>query len=410
MAAIRPELRHLDLAKLTDRLAFYALWESRLHWEYPELEWRLTASDMAHLGSYDVSQFLADGGTGLSSALQGNWPTLLDLMPGFEAHSRCAHVDAAAFTKALPWPLQLIWNDRPDLKASHDIRTDEGRIGLLRWWFLFGHREHPRVRWSVSAELSALDWHVQGRLPWQHLHQLATSFDACAPENGRCGKPLPYVPFRVCSSRTDLRQAFDLSQPTGCDALLAWWAAHGVREYGPLVSLFNNPLDEQPGMNIVGYARSVIGIAEDVRMAAQSAGLAGIPFAVVDAPMPGPQKSDHSLDGHIVERPTWPVSLYCLPPTETIRLGMEGGRPLLDSGTYNIGGWHWELPVWPDHLTEQPLSFPGHVRRQLVAVQEKPACRCASVQESLPHRPGCRISDQGHHSRQKFRGMAGHRA
>lgn len=449
MAAIRPELRHLDIGRLTDRIALYALWESRLHREYPEIEWKLTAEDLSLLSSYEVDRFLADGGSGLSCALNGNWPTLLDLMPGFESYSRQASIGPAAFTDALPPPLRLIWRDRADLQASHDIGTAEGRIGFLRWWFLFGHLEHPRVRWSVSDELVALDQHGQGRWPWprflslivsgrndldksrfspdtetnwfnglvwwqrsgcaefgvpswslmwltklrQQLHQIAIDFKASSAAQERHASALPYVVFRVWSSRDDLRQAFDIALPNGCDGLLAWWSEHGISEYGGLSQVFDNPMGEQPGMNIIGYARSVIGIAEDVRMAAHSAAMARVPYAVLDVPIPGPQKLDHSLDAHIVEQPQWPVSLYCLPPTETIRLGMEGGRTLLDCGTYNIGGWHWELPVWPDHLAgvidsvDEVWVYSEFVRQAFAQRTDKPVHKMPLAVE-LPVSPG----------------------
>lgn len=449
MVAIRPELRHLSLDRLPDRIVLFALWESRLHHEYPEMEWRLTAPDLACLQGYEMSRLIAEGGQGLSCVLKGNGPTLLDLMPGFDAHCREVDIGVASLEQALPPALQLIWGDRPDLQVSHDIWTMEGRIGFLRWWFHFGHREHVRVRWSVAQELSELDWHAQGRWPWprflslivhgrsdlekarfspdsennwfnglawwlrsghlefgvpswslwwhtglrQHLHRIATTFDARDASNGHCARALPYVAHRVWSSRQDLQQTFDLRQPAGCDGLLAWWAAHGPSEYGQLEALFANPMDEQPGLNIVGYARSVIGIAEDVRMAAHSADLAGIPFAVIDAPVPGPQKLDHSLDKHIVEQPCWPVSLYCLPPTETIRLGIEGGRMLLDAGTYNIGGWHWELPVWPDHLAgvidsvDEVWVYSEFVRQAFASKTDKPVRKMPLAVE-LPDNPG----------------------
>lgn len=449
MAAIRPDLRHLRIDRLPDRIVLYALWESRLHREYPEMEWRLTAADMACLRGYEMSRLVAEVGQGLSCVLKGNGPTLLDQLPGFDAFCREAAIGVASLEGALPAALQLIWNDRPDLQASHDIRTMEGRIGFLRWWFHFGHREHPRIRWTVDQGLSELDWHDQGRWPWprflslivqgrsdldksrfapdsednwfnglawwlrsgqaefgvpswsllwhtglrQHLHRISATFDARDASNGHCARSLPYVAHRVWSSRQDLQQAFDLRQAAGCDALLAWWSAHGPSEYGQLDALFANPMDEQPGLNIVGYARSVIGIAEDVRMAAHSATLGGIPFAVVDAPVPGPQKLDLSLDRHIVDQPCWPVSLYCLPPTETIRLGIEGGRMLLDSGTYNIGGWHWELPVWPDHLTgvldsvDEVWVYSEFVRQAFSDKTDKPVRKMPLAVE-LPENPG----------------------
>lgn len=453
MAAIRPELRHLDIARFTDRLALYALWEGKLHREYPETEWRLTAEDMHHLRGYSMSQFLSEGGTGLSCALQGNWPTVLDLMPGFDQHSRQAAIGAAAFTDALPLPLQMIWRDRPDLQALHDMTTAHGRAGVLQWWLRFGHVEHPRVDWTTEPELSNLDRHgpkqwpwprfltliVQGRsdldkavfgpdtetgwfngLVWWHhsgcaefgvaawslfmhtplrqlLHGIASTFDARDAAHGACARPLPYVLHRVWTGRADLRQAFDLRQPAGCDGLLTWWTGHGLSEYQSLVQLFEDPQVEQPGMNIVGYARSVIGIAEDVRMAARSAELAGIPYVVIDAPIKGPQKVDRSLDEHIVDQPRWPVTLYCLPPTEIIRLGLEGGRRLLDAGTYNIGGWHWELPVWPDHLTgvidsvDEVWVYSEFVRQAFAGRTDKPVRKMPLAVE-LPSTPGANRS------------------
>ena len=43
----------------------------------------------------------------------------------------------------------------------------------------------------------------------------------------------------------------------------------------------------------------------------------------------------------------YPVSLFCLPPTEMIRLVLEGSGALIGSHTYKIGAWPWELPNWP---------------------------------------------------------------
>lgn len=449
MAAIRTELRHLNLDHLPDRISLFGLWEGSLHQQYPELEWRLSPEDTRYLSACGVSQFVAEGGVGLSSSLRGNWPTVFDLMPGFDEHCRLAEIGVAAFEHSLPLPLHLIWNDRSDLRALHEVGTAEGRTGFLQWWLRFGHLEYPRVQWTLATDLNDIDRHGAGCWPWprflslivagrsdldktrfaadteahwfnvlawwlrsgcsefgvsawslmwhtplrQELHKMAATFDARDPLNGRCAKPLPYVPFQVWSSRADLQQAFPLGTPAGCNGLLTWWADSGAREYGSLQQLFDDPMDETPGMNIVGYARSVIGIAEDVRMAVRSADLAGIPHAVIDAPIPGPQPLDRSLDDRIVDHPQWPVSLYCLPPTEMIRLGMEGGRKLLNSGTYNIGGWHWELPVWPAHLSDvidtvdEVWVYSEFVRQAFTHQTDKPVRKMPLAVE-LPGSPG----------------------
>lgn len=406
LQGIRPDIAHLRTDELLDRIAVYAWWESDSRKDYSEMEWTLTPVDLDTLRGFKADELFAQGGRGFTRMLRGNWPSVLDMVPGFTALTREVVVDESSFTQALPQPLRLIWGDRPDLQSSHDIGSAEGRIGFLRWWFNFGHKEHLRVDWRLAPELLAVDAHGDRQWPWPHvlslivagrsdldpsqfapvseknwfngllwwhrsgcaefavpawslmnhtglrrqLHQRAAGFNALQAPGGGCAMPLPYPVYMVWSTRGDLQQAFDLRQKAGCEQLQAWWAQHGNTEYAGVSDLFADPSTEQPGINIVGYARSVIGIAEDVRMAARSAQLAGVPHAVIDVPMPGPAKLDHSLESLIVEQPRWPVSLYCLPPTEIIRLGMEGGRQLLNSGTYNVGAWHWELPVWPEHL------------------------------------------------------------
>jgi glycosyltransferase involved in cell wall biosynthesis len=438
LLGIRPDIAHLKTDQLLDRIAVYAWWESDSRKDYAEMEWTLTPADLDALRGLHADELFTQGGRGFTRLLRGNWPSVLDLVPGFTARTREVVVDETSFIQALPQPLRLIWADRPDLQASYDITQVSGRIGLLMWWFGFGHKEYVRVAWRVDASLRQLRPHgpqgtfplplflsliVQGRDDLRNLYPLDTetgwlaaliwweqngfhefavpswslrnhmalrsqlaqksaAFDATrhlAP--APCARPLPYLPCLIWSARADLKAAFDLGSAAGCDGLEAWWKANGPTEYTAVISLFEDPASQLPGLNIVGYAQSVIGIAEDVRMAARSAQVAGLPCCVIDAPMPGPARLDHTLDAQMVTAPVHPVSLYCLPPTEMIRLGMEGGRSLLTAGTYNIGAWHWELPAWPGYLAgvhqmvDEIWVFSEYVGTAFARLGDKPVRR-----------------------------------
>jgi glycosyltransferase involved in cell wall biosynthesis len=452
VAAFRVDLQHFDLHRVQDRIVFYAWWERRLHQDYPEIEWRLGEKDLAFLRTYGVARFIDEGGTGLSFALQGNWPTVLDLMPGFHEHGREAVIDIEAFTNRLPKPLQLVWGDRPDLQRAHDIRNIGGRVGFLQWWFNFGHLEHRRIAWRVDPALLEIDLHGEGAWPWPRFLSLIvagrtdldrSSFDPVSSKNwlnglvwwhcrgfsefavpawslmnhirfrsslrrqwaasragllDGCGGAgnIPCAAQMVWLIRADLQQAFDLRVEAGGAQLLSWWQAHGQADYGNLTGLLEDPSEELPGLNIVGYARSVMGLAEDVRMAVRSAQLANAPFTVIEAPMPGPPALDKSLDAEIASRVRRPVSLYCLPPTEMIRLGMEGGRQLLNSGTYNIGAWPWELPVWPDRFmgviesVDEIWVFSHFVRNAFAEKTAKPLRHMPLAVELPAHPPANR--------------------
>lgn len=435
MAGIRPDLQALDLTCWPHRLALYLWWESTAHQDYPGQQWQLSVDDLKALSRIDW-EAIAQAGVcpGLSTVLKGNWPTVLDLVEGFRTHACEVSIGIAAFHSAIPSALQLIWQDRADLRATYDLAMPHGRIELLKWWFLYGYEEYPRISWQVQPDFLALVRHgPQGRfplpaflsaivswrsdlrplydleteagwlgslqwwsqsgqaecgvpgwsLPWhaalrRELHGMATAFDA---RHAGAAQALPYLAFAVLQLRPDLCAAFNIEQPEGCEQLQAWWTANGQTEYAALAALFEDPDRQTPGLNIVGYAQGVIGISEDVRMAVRSLSHAQVSVAVIDAPMPGPAPRDHTLDDLLATQPAHPFSLYCLPPPELGRLAMEGGLRLLRSGTYNIGGPHWELPMWPRHLAgvfdtlDEVWTYTAFVYQAIAPLTSKPVLK-----------------------------------
>ena len=106
------------------------------------------------------------------------------------------------------------------------------------------------------------------------------------------------------------------------------------------------------GVNLVGFARGVLGLGEDIRMATMACQRASMPVAVIDAPIPGPVKEDDTLNALLVKNLTYSMSVFFLPPQEMIRLAIQGGANLINSNAYNIGAWPWELPNWPSAFNQ----------------------------------------------------------
>lgn len=435
VAGLRPDLRHLDLSIWTHRLSLYLWWESPARQTYVDQQWRLFADDLEALSRIDWATLAEEGTTpGISVVLKGNWPTVLDLVPGFHKHACEASIGVADFGSTTPSALRLIWQDRADVRATCDLATPRGRRDLLMWWLLGGHKEYTRVAWHMSPDFLDLVWHgPQGRFPlpaflpaivsgrddlralydleteggclgslqwWcQHGHaeygvpgwapqwhtalrrelrRIAAAFDA---QSAGAARALPYLTFAVWQMRPDLRAAFDIGQAQGCEQLQAWWTAYGQKEYTALTVLFDDPGRQTPGINVVGYAKAVIGIAEDVRMAVRSLSHAQVPVAVIDAPMHGPAPCDHTLDDLLTAQPVHRFSLYCLPPPELARLPLEGGARLLQSGTYNICATPWELPAWPRHLAgvfdafDEVWTYTGFVHQAIAPLTSKPVLK-----------------------------------
>jgi glycosyltransferase involved in cell wall biosynthesis len=102
------------------------------------------------------------------------------------------------------------------------------------------------------------------------------------------------------------------------------------------------------GVNVIGFPQGVLGLGEDARMAARVLQMSSTPVTLLNAPMAGPAKLEHSVDHLISEELKYNISLICLPAPEMVRLAIEGGRHLIDAPTHRIGAWPWELPHWPD--------------------------------------------------------------
>jgi glycosyltransferase involved in cell wall biosynthesis len=102
------------------------------------------------------------------------------------------------------------------------------------------------------------------------------------------------------------------------------------------------------GVNLIGFADGVLGLGEDLRMMARAALRAGLNVAIVDVGLHGRSVTSrpHGWDGLLVERPLFPVSVFCLPPFETMRLRIERG-PEAFAAARNIGCWPWELTSLP---------------------------------------------------------------
>ncbi|MCA8141188.1 glycosyltransferase family 4 protein [Burkholderia multivorans] len=302
----RPDLREqFDLSTFTGRLNMLLWWNAHSKYAYPQLRWS-TARIFDRLNKLD------DGDT-------------------------CGLFRVPAF-------LPRLVNSRPDLRSLFEIDTFRGRLDAMRWWARHGKREYP-----------GLEWHFQDSIG--DLMRTDKSVSSAIA--------LPRFLVSIRQSRPDLVAAFDIATTHGAISLISWWQNYGKEEYPVLEQLTITLADDNTppvvsidggmlrtlarpfGVNIVGFPQGILGLGEDARMAAQAMQLAGFDVALVNAPMSGPSRLDMSMNHLLRDDLAYQVSLFCLPPPEMVRLTLEGGRRLVESDTYRIGAWPWELPHWP---------------------------------------------------------------
>ena len=233
-----------------------------------------------------------------------------------------------------------LWRFRQDIRDAFDLGRPDGLRAFLGWVLVYGFKECPTLGLYCDEGLKrALTAAGRG-----FAHGL---------------EPLDSLAAALWRARKELQLHFPLDSLDGRHAYLAWHRNEGRRAYGQ-DSLFEPPQTPSPparaaavprqaltpGVNLIGFARGELGIGEDVRMAAESCAVAGIPFTVYDTP-PGPthRQADRRLDAHITTEAPHAVNVFCLTGFDTARTYVE--HPNLFEGRYNIGYWPWELPDWP---------------------------------------------------------------
>ncbi|NMP27993.1 glycosyltransferase family 4 protein [Rahnella sp. SAP-1] len=305
----------------------------------------------------------------------------------------------------LPRFILLVLEERKDIREAFDLKKVAGLDGFLGWWQLYGKVDYPQfyfdtelamaykqemVTLPVGISLPRFLLELQQQLPeltssidisdvasilaliswWQEYgFKKIQCFDAYLDLNSlrlfatvlKNGRKIPLILDAIFESRKDLQAIFKNEDVVNYKELVAWWNMHGRFEYSILgnalleitaennVDITLSTISHKPlGINIVGFPQGTLGLGEDARLAGQVIESLGLDGVYINAPIPGPAKTvmpEGKLP--IVKNCRFSTTLFCLPPTEMIRLAIEGGQHLIDNDEYKIGAWPWELPHWP---------------------------------------------------------------
>jgi len=358
---------HLDCHTEAGVLGLIAWWEGQRS-EYPGVSWPNDNIFPSLLYEHDT-QIQQDGFLPITKGLMAIWRVREDLQKNYPLDTRESRNDFIFwwldsgvrqyrflfFTPLLYAPaievqqdailpitngLLAVWNIRPDLQERFPIDTTAGRQELVDWWLNSGVRYYRFLLFTPLLYAPATE-----------MRQDATS-------------PITNSLLAVWNIRPDLQKAFPIGTAAGRQALVDWRQKHGVQEYELLhsekaPSPVNTPeLSAMPssfgsyqshGVNVTGFPKGVLGLGEDVRMAAASLSTAAIAFSVFNMPITlGAAISATDVDHHIQQEPVYATNLFCLPGPVTYQLMLRVGSRYFD-GRYNIGAWQWELPHWPEY-------------------------------------------------------------
>lgn len=369
LLAERPDLAPaLNIDTLQGLFACIEWWERHGKFEYTRLSWS-TAAIWRDLNEIER----VDGETGL------RFPRFLapllaeraDLPPSYRLDGLSGIFESASwwwrhgnreYTR-VKWDLAALWHylngaarEEPSyleiprfVSVLQSLRRDlpftadtlSGELEWFDWWTAHGRHEYLMLEWSARGQWERLlrNEDPEGRLP-----------------------AYPHFLHGLWHERPDLHESFDCTSEDGIYRLVLWWQVEGQHEYshlagadvvfdaesGNYIATARKRFGAMPfGVNIVGFPQGSLGLGEDARTAARVFEGMKVPAVLVNAPMVGPAKRDHSMDRLLADDLRYGITLFCLPPPEMVRLALEGGRRIIASDTYRIGAWPWELPHWP---------------------------------------------------------------
>jgi glycosyltransferase involved in cell wall biosynthesis len=137
----------------------------------------------------------------------------------------------------------------------------------------------------------------------------------------------------------------------------------------------------QSGVNLVGYARGVLGMGEHVRMSGRAMVAADIPCGVVDFDLGiGDRKQSHDQLVPTLRSNGFNCNIFHINADQMARTYWHLGGEFF-SGRRNIGYWAWELSKWPE-IWRPTIGFVDEiwapsrfVQNALAAETDKPVVR-----------------------------------
>lgn len=167
--------------------------------------------------------------------------------------------------------------------------------------------------------------------------------------------------YLVWCSRSDLRQAFDLTSDAGQKSFAVWYEASAHREYSlsPHVpkrsevksatnSNEKSVLQGKLGANLIGYVNAELGMGEHVRMTAAALKDAGIAFGVVNFDVGVASRKKAVLDhGDLSEGNPYKANIFHINADQMLLAYCYLRREFFNR-RYNIGYWAWELSNCPE--------------------------------------------------------------
>ncbi len=321
----RPDLRvAFDLQSLEDRAAFWGWWFEIGQDEYFENgDWIALEQLSALLSSlpsdfgiedsnYDLVRFRSL--VQLKQITASNAESVRQLLDSI-------HFNYLRYSKAAgePTPLMaLVYRNRPDLRATFDLQSLEGRAAFWEWWSTFGQAEYFTETREVVAGIS-----------------------------------VPIVPA-----------AETLPE---------------VREEAATRAVLNDPTS---GVSLVGYPRGEFGLGEDIRLLRASLNEVRIKPTVINAPWtimarqaidePSVEVDVATFDGDVM--------IYVMPAFDTLTLLNKVG-PSAFSARRKIGFWQWELERFPPparmamELVDEIWCHSEHSARAFRDATDKPVIK-----------------------------------
>lgn len=235
--------------------------------------------------------------------------------------------------------MHRLWRDREDLRATFDLATPAGRERFVLWHILYGVGDPACFAPLDEARRAAL---------------VAPAPGMPATSEG----PVTRLMALLRGVRPDLQGAFDLRTDEGRRGLVRWYREVAVKEmplawtlakpgFDPAAPAIVAPPAKRDGASLVGYARGVLGIGEDLRMMSRALTSAEVGHSIFEiAPSAATANTDLSVAHLVRERIEYETKLFVLTAMETARIhAVHGLAPF--AGGRSVGCWPWEFERMP---------------------------------------------------------------